>query len=137
MNVHYESRYSRTHIKSNALSLRNLWLEKGPLLQQSLSFMEESGELGYHFASTQVEWDWLVSCGDPRALAAQSLHSALLAHRGHYDIREWTLHECHGMMFHRCLIWPIRECEALLRFHNLGIITNTGEGKNRQDSDIE
>ena len=77
----------RAHVKSNALSLRNLSLQEGPLLQQSLSFMEVSGELGYCFASTQAEWDWLVSCVDPNAWAAQSLHSALLAHRGHYRYR--------------------------------------------------
>ena len=44
----------RVHSKSNALGLRILRLEKGPLLQQSLSFTSNVGELGRYFASTQA-----------------------------------------------------------------------------------
>ena len=74
----------RAHIKSNTLGLRILRLEKGPLLQQSLSFTNNVGELGHYFASTQAEFDWLVFFVDPNARGAQSLKSALLAHRHHY-----------------------------------------------------
>ena len=73
----------KAHTKRNALSLRNLRPEERPLLQHSLSFMENSRELGYDFASTQPQRDWLVSCADPSAWAAQNSHSALLAHREH------------------------------------------------------
>ena len=55
------------HIKSNTLSLRILRLEKGPLLQQSLSVIYNLGELGQCFSSTQAEFDWLIFFVDPNA----------------------------------------------------------------------